>query len=114
DAHEARFLLQLSDGGAAAVAHARAQSADQLIDHGGHGAAIGHAALDTLGNKLGEAVAIALAIIHAGARRRGFIFSVLHVTLTRPDRHGGQRPHAAILLEGAALIKDGLAGTFFG
>src|SRR5258708_32095794 len=45
DAHKARFLLQLFQVGAAAVAHTGAQSANKLEDHAGHGAGIRHPAL---------------------------------------------------------------------
>src|SRR5574341_2493900 len=50
DAHEARFLLQVGDGGAAAVAHAGAQAAHQLLHHGGELSLVGDAALDALGH----------------------------------------------------------------
>src|SRR5580658_9154343 len=67
DAHEARLLLKLRDGTAAEIAHAGAQAADELKDHGLKRAAIGNAALDAFRDKFGEAVFIgALALHHVG------------------------------------------------
>src|SRR3546814_15438223 len=41
DLHEARVLLQIGDGGAAGVAHGRAQAADELVDDGADRAHLG-------------------------------------------------------------------------
>ena len=64
DADEARVGLQLCDGAAAEVAHAGAQAADELVDHGFERAAVGDAAFDAFGDEFGEAVG-------AGAFARG-------------------------------------------
>ena len=50
------FCLEFFDGGAAEIAHAGAEAADELVDHGFEGAAVGDAAFDALGDELGEAV----------------------------------------------------------
>src|SRR5512141_3136809 len=52
DANQLRLALQRGDVGRAAVAHARAQSADELMDHGANRPAMGDARLDTLGYEL--------------------------------------------------------------
>src|SRR3954468_6601639 len=57
DANEARLFLHFGDAGAANVAHAALESTDKLVDHHGHGAAIGHAAFDAFGDEFGETVA---------------------------------------------------------
>src|SRR5271169_6333737 len=53
DADEARFLQQLWNRRAAAVAHARLQSADHLVDDHRDRAAVGNASLNTFGDQLG-------------------------------------------------------------
>ncbi len=67
DANELCLLLQLLDGCAAEIAHAGAQAADELVDHGLERSAVGHASLDAFGDELGEAVAAALAGGDGGA-----------------------------------------------
>ena len=63
DADEARFLWSSSMVAQPQIAHAGAQAADELVDHGFERPAIGHAAFDAFGNELGEAVAaVALAV----------------------------------------------------
>src|SRR5689334_12046949 len=56
DTDEARLLLDLGDAGAADVSHAALETADELVDHHGDGAAIGNTALDTFRYELGETV----------------------------------------------------------
>ena len=57
DANEAGVSLEVGDGFAAEIAHAGAEAADELKDHGLEGAAVGDAAFDAFGDELGEAVA---------------------------------------------------------
>src|SRR5579875_722651 len=73
DAHKPRLLLQFANCSAAEIAHAGAQSADELVDHGLERPAIRHAAFNALGHKLGQAVLVgALALHYAfGAFRVG-------------------------------------------
>src|SRR5262245_57728848 len=52
DADEARVGAQLAEPRRAAVAHARAHTADQLVDAAAQAAAIRHAPLDALGHQL--------------------------------------------------------------
>ena len=109
------FGLQLLDGGAAEVAHAGAQAADQLVDHGFERAAIGDAAFDAFGDKFAEAVGVAVALAVDGGALAVVvdveIFGALEVALAGALGHGGERTHAAIGLEGAALVEDGFAGA---
>src|SRR5579884_2171552 len=90
---EPGLFLQLAQIGGAAVAHPAAQAADQLLHHGRQRPAVGHARLDSLGDVFAAALAVAVG-------RTGF--------------HGAERAHAAVGLEGAALVEDRLAGSFFG
>src|ERR1700733_15701101 len=64
DADEAGLLLQFCDGATADVAHAGAESADELEDHGLERPAIGYAAFNALGDKLGEAVLAGALALH--------------------------------------------------
>jgi hypothetical protein len=85
-------LLQLFDGGAAEVAHAGAQAADELVDHGFERAAMGHAAFDAFGDELGEAVAASSRAVMEGrsplaSRHVGL---ALEVALAGALRHGAE------------------------
>src|SRR5271163_1770474 len=75
-----------------------------------------HAAFDAFRNKLSEAVsAVASDIDDAfAAIQLGFVevAGALEVAFARALRHRGKRTHAAIGLEGAALVEDGFAGAF--
>src|SRR6202034_247042 len=114
DANEAGALLQLFDGGAAEIAHAGAEGADPLIDHRLQRSAGGNAAFDAFGHVFGEAVT---ALFACRDRRtlvaREFIDVglALEVALAGALRHRAERAHAAIGLEAAALVEDGLAGA---
>ncbi len=79
------------------IAHRRAQAADQLMQHAGHRALIGHLALHALGHELQRVPDV-----------------LLEVAVGRAARHGADRAHAAIGLVGAALIEKHLAGAFVG
>ena len=56
DSDKSCFGLQLGDGGAAEVAHARFEATDELVDHGFEWSAVGYAAFDAFGDEFGEAV----------------------------------------------------------
>src|SRR2546425_810111 len=59
DANQLRFALELRDRAAAAVAHPRAQTADELMDHGSNAAFVGDAPLNPFRHELlarGDAV----------------------------------------------------------
>ncbi len=115
DADEAGVGLELGDGGAAEVAHTGAQAADELVDHGFKRAAVRDAAFDALGDEFGEAV---LGGTFAGSEVGALGFAgfevvlALEVALAGALGHGGERAHAAVGLEGAALVEDGFAGAF--
>ncbi len=111
DAHEAGFLQEFGDGGAAAVAHAGFQSANHLVDDHGDGTAVGNASFNAFGNEFAEAVGFAIDRRDGGG---GFAFGALEIAFAGTLRHGADRAHAAIGFEGAALIEDQFAGTFIG
>ena len=88
------FCLQLFDGAAAEVAHAGAQAADELVDHGFERAAMRNAAFDAFGDELGEAVA-AVAFARGdggalGAGGVGHVVRALEVALAGALRHGAR------------------------
>lgn len=116
NADEAGFFVEVGDASAAQVPHSGAQSADQLEDHGFERAAVWNPSFDAFGNVFGEAVAGVAAEIddRFAAAEFGFveIAGTLKVAFARALGHGGKRTHAAISLEGTALIEDGLAGAF--
>ena len=100
---EARFLLERRNRRAPAVAHARAQTANQLMNHRGDAAFVGHAPFDALGHQL------------LLGRPVGFeIELVLEITVAAAAAHRANRPHAAVFLEAASLIQDELAWTLVG
>ena len=74
----------------------------------------GDAAFDALRNELGEAVVVAsLASGEVGTLAAGELVHVvlaLEVAFPGALGHGGQAAHAAVGLEAAALVEDGLAG----
>src|SRR5262245_18911023 len=86
DPNELGLSLQLRDRGAAAITHAGAKTAYQLVDHGGDAAFMGHAALDAFGNQLvGRAAAFEIEL-------------VLEVLIAAATAHRANRAHAAVLL----------------
>src|ERR671935_1430537 len=87
DLDELRAGAHLVDGGAAGVAHARAQAAGELLDHPHRAAFVRHPALDALGHELVD--------VHV---------RVLEIAVGRAFLHGAERAHAAIGLVRAALI----------
>src|SRR5690606_17354151 len=96
DVHELRARLHFLDGGAADIAHRRAQAAHQLMHDAADRAAIRHAALDALGHEL------------VGIGR------ILEVAILAALFHRAEAAHAAIALVAAALEQLDLAGRFFG
>src|SRR6266481_4302060 len=97
DAHEFAALGEGFQVFGADVAHAAAQTADELIGEGGQGAFVRDAAFDALGHGFA-----ALDFVFLGVAVGGAFF------------HGGGGAHAAIGLEGAALVENRFAGGFFG
>ena len=91
------------DVGAAAVAHAGAQAADQLMDHRGDAALVRDAAFDAFRHQL-------LAGLGVGVE----IELVLEVAVAAAAAHRAERAHAAVFLEAAALIEDHLARALVG
>src|SRR5262249_28722174 len=71
DADETGALAQILDSAAAAVAHARTQSTDQLIHHIGDGAFVGDTSLDALRHELAGLRLVALEIAVAFATHHG-------------------------------------------
>src|ERR687888_31947 len=88
DLDELRASAHLVDGGAAGVAHARAQAAGELLDHPHRAAFVRHPALDALGHELVD--------VHV---------RVLEIAVGRAFLHGAERAHPAIGLVRAALVE---------
>ena len=80
-----------------AVSHARAQTAEQLMDAAGQAAAVGNAAFDALGHELAR-------ILDVG----------LEVAVRAALAHGAHRAHAAVDLVGAPLEEHHLTGSLVG
>src|SRR5881628_66082 len=102
DANQLRFALELRDRAAAAVAHPRAQTADELMDHGGDAAFVGDAPLNPFRHELlarGDAVEIEV---------------VLEVPFAAAAAHRADRSHAAVVLIAPPLIEDDLARALVG
>src|SRR5918995_15901 len=98
DPHELR-LLQLRDGGCAAVAHRLPQAANELVEHVPHRALVGHAALDALGDHLLDVLDVPLEV----------------AVLREPARlHRADRAHAAVLLVALALAHHDVTGALLG
>ncbi len=90
--NELSLLVQLGNGFTAAVAHTASDTADQLEYSLGKRSLEGYTTLNALGKKL--------------------IGACLEVSVLRACRHSAQRAHAAVYLEGTALIDFNLAGSF--
>src|SRR3954463_2701397 len=99
DPGELPALLQLGDGGRAGVAHAGPQAAGELVGGAGQRAAVGHLALDPLGDELvvGEDV-----VGEVPVPAEGLVAPAL--------LHGAQRAHAAVGLVLLAVGEHQLAG----
>src|SRR5207245_1243464 len=68
DPDKTSFLLQFGNTPSSTVTHPRAQSADQLVHHGGQRSSIGYAPLDSFGDEFTQAVAIPLTLFKSGGR----------------------------------------------
>ena len=97
DADELGAGVELRQIARPGIAHRCAQAADQLVQHAGHRALIGHLPLDAFGHELERVLDV-----------------LLEIAVGRATRHGADRAHAAIGLIGAALIEIDLAGAFVG
>src|SRR5207245_554126 len=90
---------QRIDGGTSAIAHRRADTTHELMDHGGKRALVRHPSFDALGDELlGGVLAL----------------RILKIAIARAFLHRAERAHAAIALVRAALVELGLTGRFFG
>ena len=94
DLHKGAVAAHLLDRGAAGIAHRRAQTADQLVQHDARRPLVGHLPLDPLRDQL----------VAGGV--------LLEITVGRAARHRTQAAHAAIGLVGPALVEDHLARAF--
>jgi hypothetical protein len=97
DFHELSARAHRLDVLAAAVAHARAHSAHQLLDHPHDRALVRHAPLDALGHEL------------VGVNRR-----ILEIAVGRALLHRRQRTHAPVRLVRAPLEQLDLARRLLG
>src|SRR5690606_23202147 len=96
DLHELRLGTHFLDGGAADVAHRRAQATHQLVDNATDRAAIRHATFDALGYQF------------VGIGR------ILEITVLAALFHRRQRAHAAVALVAATLEQFGFTRRFLG
>src|SRR5688572_13115844 len=100
DANELRAALELGDGRGAAIAHAGAQAADELMNHRRDAALVGNPPLDALGDQfLGGAAPLQIEL-------------VLEVAVAAAAAHRANGSHAAVFLVAAALEQDQLARAF--
>src|SRR6267378_385774 len=97
DAHEFTFFGELVQGAGADVAHAAFEATDELIGEAVERSFIGDTAFDTFG----DGFAALGRVLDDGVAVRARV-------------HGASGAHAAIGLEGAALIENRFAGGFFG
>src|SRR5271155_380800 len=114
DAHKTRPGLQLFDRPTTKVSHARAQSADKLVDHGFERTAMGHAAFNAFRHILCQAILTALLTRDYALGTCRFIAEILRaleISLARTLRHRAQRSHAAVRFERPALVENRLAGA---
>ena len=79
DAAEAGVVLEVLDVGAAGVAHAGAEAADELVDDGADGAFVADAAFDAFGDEL-----------------EGVLDFLLEVAVGTAPGHGADAAHAAV------------------
>ncbi len=91
---------EVGDGLSSAVAHARPESADQLVEEVSECTAIRYASFDPFGDQF---------------FRLSFTFFVgerLSIAFAGSLDHGSEGAHAAILFEGSALVQNDLSWTF--
>ena len=103
DAHETALHPQLVDGARTGVEHRLPQAAEQLVDHRRDRSAVGHLALDALGDELLVAGHIRLEVAVTRVAR------LLAAGLKRT-----QRAHAAVALELLAVDEDQIARALVG
>src|SRR5205807_1712386 len=104
DANELRVAPQLGQRRAAAVTHARAQTAHELVHHGRDAAFVSDPAFDAFRHEL-----------LGGLRPRAVeVELVLKVPIAAAAAHRADRAHAAVLLEAASLIQNHLARALVG
>src|SRR5579872_1570054 len=96
-ADELRATAQLAEAVRADVAHARLQSADELLDVRCQRSAMRHAAFDAFGHDL-------VAVAHV----------LLHVAIAHALAHRANRSHPAIFFVSAPLVEHRLARALFG
>src|SRR5262249_35868396 len=99
DANQLRLALQRWDRPAPAIAHAGAQAAHELVDHGGDAAFVRDTPLDAFRHQL------------VAAARRLEIELVLEIPVAAAAPHGPNRSHAAVFLEAASLVENDFAGA---
>src|SRR5690606_7249399 len=97
DANEARLFLECLDVGSAHVTHRRLEAAGELVQYACNRALVGNLALDTFRHQLQRVANLRL-----------------EVAVRRAARHGADRTHAAIRLEGAPLVQIDLARRLVG
>ena len=97
DANQLGLALQLGDRRAAAVAHAGAQAADQLVDHRGDAAFVRDASFRCLPAR------------SFVARPAFEVELVLEVAVAAAAAHRADRAHAAVVLVAAPLVENDLA-----
>ena len=88
-------VVQRLNGGSTAVAHARAKTAHELVDHLLHTTFEGNATGDAFGHQL----------LHT-------LHTALEIAVFRAVFHGFERAHATISLELTTVEYDGFAGAF--
>ena len=92
-------IVQTLDSGSATVAHARTQTADELVNHLLDSALLRYTASDTLGYQFLRVGSITLKV------------AVLRTVLLL---HGLKRAHTAVALELTPVKDDGITRTFLG
>src|SRR5262249_58668543 len=97
DADQRRFALERGDVLRAAVAHAGAKAAYQLMHHRGDAALMGDTSLDAFRHQL------------VGAAGTFEVELVLEIAVAAAAAHRTDQPHAPVLFEAAALIQDHFA-----
>src|SRR6056297_4053155 len=93
--HKLAVTLQFSNSTTTGVTHAGTQTADQLVDITGQGAAERYPPFDPFRHQL------------------DVLFFRLEVTILAPLLHRSEAAHPTIGFVGSALIKDGFARGFF-
>src|ERR1700739_4574392 len=96
DADKAALFGKFLQRARADIAHTAFQAADELIGEAGERALVSDATFNPFGDGLAA------------------LGTFLRIAIGGTSFHGARRAHAAVGLEGAALIKNGFAGGFFG